>query len=202
VDPVRLVLASASPRRRELLVRLGLVFDVVPSRVAEWTPPGLPVAALAGELALRKAREVAGRLDAARAEAAVVLGADTLVAVDGRALGKPGSATEARAMLTALAGRTHEVVTAVALVGTPGRREVTETVLSRVLMRPYSAAEIEAYLETGEPCDKAGAYAVQGAGGRLVARVDGCFTNVVGLPLTTTARLLRAFGLPAPDPPR
>jgi septum formation protein len=103
-------------------------------------------------------------------------------------------------MLRALRGRSHEVVTAVALIEVPGGREVTETVTSRVLMRPYGDPEIDAYVATGEPDDKAGAYAVQGVGGQLVARVEGCFENVVGLPLETTARLLRLFGLSPADP--
>ena len=103
-------------------------------------------------------------------------------------------------MLRALRGRSHEVVTAVALIEVPGGREVTETVTSRVLMRPYGDPEIDAYVATGEPDDKAGAYAVQGVGGQLVARVEGCFENVVGLPLGTTARLLRTFGLSPADP--
>ena len=98
-------------------------------------------------------------------------------------------------MLEALRGRAHEVVTAVVLRDAASGREASETVGSRVVMRAYEPAEVEAYLDTAEPYDKAGAYAVQGLGGRLVARVEGCYTNVVGLPLAATARLLRAFGL-------
>ena len=199
--PVRLVLASASPRRRELLGRLGLAFDVVASVVDESLRYDVPAEALARDLALRKARDVAGRLDPAGGRAAVVLGADTLVVLDGRPIGKPGSRDDARAMLRSLAGRSHEVVTAVALVEVPPGREVVEAVLSQVVMRACSEAAIEAYLSTDEPYDKAGAYAVQGAGGALVLRVEGCYTNVVGLPVTTTARLLRAFGLMALEPP-
>ena len=197
---MRLILASASPRRRELLAGLGLPFEVRPSAVEEPLPAGTPATGLARALALEKARDVAGRVAREPGDPAVVLGADTLVVLDGQPLGKPGSAAEARAMLAALAGRTHEVVTAVALVETRSGREVTETVVSRVEMRPYGVAEIEAYLATGEPYDKAGAYAVQGEGGRLVARVLGCYTNVVGLPVKTAARLLRVIGLPAREP--
>lgn len=197
---MRLILASASPRRRELLAGLGLRFDVCPSAVEETLRAGVPALAQARALAFEKAREVAGRVGREPGAPAVVLGADTLVVLDGRPLGKPGSPAEARAMLTWLAGRIHEVVTAVALVEAGSGREAAETVVSRVEMRPYGAAEIEAYLATGEPYDKAGAYAVQGEGGRLVARVDGCYTNVVGLPVRATARLLRAFGLPTVEP--
>jgi septum formation protein len=131
---------------------------------------------------------------------AVVLGADTLVVVDGRLLGKPASRADARAMLAALRGRTHEVVTGVAVVGPPAARAMAAAVVSRVVMRAYTDAEVEAYLDTGEPDDKAGAYAVQGAGGRLVERVLGCYTNVVGLPLRTAARLLRLAGVAVAEP--
>jgi septum formation protein len=196
---MRLILASASPRRRALLGRLGLPFDVWPSGVEEPIAPNVPAAVLAIGLARAKARDVAARVRAAGGAAAVVLGADTLVVVDGRALGKPASRDEARRMLRALRGRRHEVVTAVALVETPGGREHADAVTSQVLMRPYGDGEIEAYVATGEPDDKAGAYAVQGLGGHLVARVEGCYTNVVGLPLRTTARLLRAAGLAPAD---
>jgi septum formation protein len=197
---VRLILASASPRRAELLARLGLPFEVRPSGIEERLAPGIPAPALAVALARSKARDVADRLGHAREERALVLGADTLVVLDGRPLGKPATRHDARAMLRALGGRGHEVVTGVVLLDASGGGERAETVTSRVFMRAYGEAEIEAYVATGEPDDKAGAYAVQGAGGRLVDRVEGCYTNVVGLPLGTTARLLRAFGLAPADP--
>jgi septum formation protein len=197
---VRLILASASPRRRDLLARLGLPFEACPSGIEEPLPPGMPAAALAAALARAKARAVAARVRASGESPAVVLGADTLVVVDGRPLGKPASRDEARAMLRALRDRGHEVVTGVALVSTADDQEAVEAVTSQVLMRAYGEAEIDAYVATGEPDDKAGAYAVQGVGGHLVARVLGCYTNVVGLPLGTTARLLRAFGLTPADP--
>lgn len=185
----RLILASASPRREELLRQLGLPFTVVPSDLPEALPAGPPAEAVRA-LALAKARAVAERLGAG-----VVLGADTIVVLGGTVLGKPEDAADARQMLRALRGETHEVITGVALVEAPGRRETSAAVVSRILMRPYGEEEIEAYLATGEPYDKAGAYAVQGAGGRLVARVDGCYTNVVGLPLSTTRRLLAEWGV-------
>jgi septum formation protein len=129
----------------------------------------------------------------------VVLGADTEVVLDGRLLGKPRDAADAARMLRLLRGRVHEVITGLALVepGSPGsapRRE-TAAVTSRVRMADYSDADIERYVATGEPFDKAGAYAVQGLGGRLVAEVEGCLTNVIGLPLTTTRALLERRGL-------
>jgi septum formation protein len=172
----------------------------VPSAVDESLTPGLSAAEGAGRLALAKARDVAARPEMRSRLPSVVLGADTLVTLDGRVFGKPASREEARAMLAALRDRVHEVVTGVALVETAAGREACETVVSRVVMRPYAAAEIRAYVETGEPDDKAGAYGLQGEGSRLVLRVEGCYTNVIGLPLGTTARLLRAFGLPVTDP--
>jgi septum formation protein len=142
-------------------------------------------------VALAKARAVAREVT----EPSLILGADTEVVLDGRLLGKPGDAADAGRMLKALRGRVHEVITGVALVEAPAGREETAVVTTRVKMAGYSDAEIEAYVATGEPLDKAGAYAVQGLGARLVAEVDGCFTNVVGLPVTTTRRLLERWRL-------
>ena len=142
-------------------------------------------------MALAKARAVAREVT----EPAFILGADTEVVLDGHLLGKPGDAADAGRMLKALRGRVHEVITGVALVEAPAGREETAAVTTRVKMAGYSDAEIEAYVAAGEPLDKAGAYAVQGLGARLVAEVDGCFTNVVGLPVTTTRRLLERWRL-------
>jgi septum formation protein len=132
----------------------------------------------------------------------VVLGADTEVVLDGRLLGKPRDPADAARMLRELRGRQHEVITGLAIValGPPGSapRQETAAVTSRVRMAEYSDADIEGYVATGEPLDKAGGYAVQGLGGRLVAAVDGCLTNVIGLPLTTTRALLERHGVSAP----
>jgi septum formation protein len=192
-----LVLASASPRRRELLGRLGVAFEVQASHIPEHHPPGPPAEAIIA-VALAKALAVAAALDPGRTPA-VVLGADTEVVLDGRLLGKPQDPADAARMLRELRGREHQVITGLAVVevGPPGsapRRE-TASVTSRVRMGDYSEAEVERYVATGEPLDKAGGYAVQGLGGRLVAAVDGCLTNVVGLPLTTTRALLERRGL-------
>ena len=132
----------------------------------------------------------------------LVLGADTEVVLDGGLLGKPADAAAAVAMLQALRGRVHEVITGLALVEAGSGREETLSVTSRVRMRSYADAEIIAYVATGEPFDKAGGYAVQGRGGALVAEVDGCLTNVVGLPVETTRRLLARWGLESPAPPQ
>jgi septum formation protein len=143
-------------------------------------------------VALDKARAVAREWTAGPA---VVLGADTEVVLDGRYLGKPRDSADAARMLRELSGRTHDVITGLALVDAPSGREETLAVTTRVTMIHASAEEIAAYVATGEPLDKAGAYAVQGKGARLVAHVDGCFTNVVGLPVEATRRLLERWGL-------
>jgi septum formation protein len=184
-----LILASASPRRRELLASLGVPFEVVPSDADE-TLEALPLAEAVARLALRKARLVAGLRPAA-----VVLAADTIVVIDGRALGKPADPEDARAMLHTLRGRTHEVMTGVAVVDAETGRHASDTVISHVTMTAYDDAVIEAYVAGGEPLDKAGAYAIQGAGGALVAGLIGSRSNVVGLPLAATAALLRRFGV-------
>lgn len=184
-----LVLASGSPRRVELLQRLGVDFDVMPSEVPEAWPPGSPRDAVTA-LALAKARSISRRL-----ENAIVLGADTAVVLDGQLFGKPGSPEEAHWMLRQLRGREHEVITGVALVQAASGRHTATAVVTRVLMREYVDAEIDAYVASGEPFDKAGAYAVQAGGGALVAKVEGCYSNVVGLPLTTTRRLLTEWGV-------
>jgi septum formation protein len=189
------VLASASPRRRELLRSLCPDFIVMPSEIEETLPPGPPAAA-AERLALDKARAVAARVGAG-----VVLGADTIVVVGGEVLGKPATVEDARRMLKQLRARQHEVITGVAVVEAPSGRSETTAVVSRVRMADYGETDIEAYLASGEPFDKAGAYAIQGRGSALVAGLDGSFTNVVGLPLAETARLLGAFGVAVNEPP-
>ena len=190
-----LVLASASPRRRELLPALGVPFEVVPSAVAE-DGDAPDAARLAYALALRKARAVA-----ADRPGDLVIGADTIVVLDGRALGKPGSPAEARSMLEALRSRTHEVVTGVAAVTGPGAPfEAVESARTLVTMRDYSDAEIEAYVERGEPFDKAGGYAIQDEAFAPAAAIEGCRCAVIGLPLWTLRGLLRGAGLAVQAP--
>jgi septum formation protein len=172
-----------------------VAFRVVPSELDETLEPGPPAAA-AARLALDKARAVAGRVGDG-----VVLAADTIVVVDGEALGKPEGPDEARVMLRRLRGREHEVITGVAVVEARSGRAESASVVSRVRMAEYGEAEIDAYVATGEPLDKAGAYAIQGQGRALVAGHEGSFSNVVGLPLEQTARMLAAFGVPVSEPP-
>jgi septum formation protein len=145
-------------------------------------------------VALDKARAVARSLSGG--QPVVVLGADTEVVLDGRLMGKPADQSDAARILRILRGRTHEVITGLAVVGAGTvAGEATAGVTTRVRMRAYDDAEILAYVETGEALDKAGAYAVQGLGGNLVAEVDGCLSNVIGLPISTTRQLLARWGL-------
>jgi septum formation protein len=186
---MRLILASRSPRRRELLRGIRADFEVIPSEIEE-TLDGGPTLDAVARLALRKAGAVA-----ARAGAAVVLAADTVVVIDGMALGKPSSGEEARAMLVRLRGRQHEVMTGIAIVDGETGRAASATVVTRVLMASYSDGTIETYVASGAPFDKAGAYAIQDLEGALVDGVVGSYTNVVGLPVATTRRLLEGFGI-------
>ena len=177
---MRLVLASGSPRRRELLALLGLPFDVVPVDVDESVPPG----EMPRDLVRRLAIDKAGPLAVADLDAdLVVLAADTTVDVAGEILGKPTDPDDARRMLRALSGRTHLVHTGVAV--RRAGRTLHEVVTTIVSMTPLTDSSIEWYLATGEPMDKAGAYAIQGAGGAFVAGIEGSASNVVGLPLPT-----------------
>ena len=173
----RLVLASSSPRRRELLARLGIAFDVVPAGVDETPLPNEPAWACATRLARAKALEVSGRLPDVLA-----LGADTVVALDGRLFNTPADAAEACRMLGELSGRTHEVWTGVCLAAS-GRVRALFAVTSWVRFRRLSREDIERYVATGEPLDKAGAYAAQGCGRELIERIEGSVSNVIGLPV-------------------
>ncbi len=188
-----LVLASASPRRAELLRQVGIAFEVRVSQVAEeGGVPGADPAEIAELHARQKALEVA-----AGAPGRLVLGADTVVVLDGRVLGKPRDADEARAVLRALSGRTHEVITGVALaLLTSAEPDLVaqEHVRTQVTFRELGEAEIEAYVTSGEPMDKAGAYGIQGQGALLVKEIRGCYSNVVGLPLSRTWEMLEALG--------
>jgi septum formation protein len=183
--PSELILASASPRRAALLAAVGARFRVVRSDVDETHCGTDPIAATI-EVALRKARAIA-----ARHPGTVVVAADTVVvAPDGGMLGKPADGEEAVAMLLRLAGRTHAVVTGVAVVGPEGMPERTAGETTRVRMRAFDEVEARRYVASGEPFDKAGAYGIQGRGGLLVDGVEGCYFNVVGLPLRQLHPLL------------
>jgi septum formation protein len=189
-DAPLLVLASASPRRAALLARLGLDPLVRPAGIDEMPRPDEPPMELVARLATTKAAASAATGDPARDE--VVLAADTEVVVDGRVLGKPRDPVDAATMLRCLSGRTHAVMTGIAVQrGTTSR---LARVTTAVTFRALTEAEIAWYLATGEPAGKAGAYALQGAGAALVERIEGSDTNVIGLPLAETVALLREVG--------
>jgi septum formation protein len=181
---VRLVLASASPRRRDLLSAAGYEFEVLPVEVDEHPRPGEAPARYVGRLAESKARAGA----ALRADA-IVLGADTTVTIDGLILAKPEDEADARRMLRLLSGRVHDVLTGVSLVG-PGLALV-EVAHTHVWFDTLSEGDIEAYVASGEPFGKAGAYAIQGRAARFVTRIEGDYPNVVGLPVALVHRRLR-----------
>lgn len=184
----KVVLASASPRRRELLSLVGIEHVVLPSNIDETMHPGELPAAHATRLAEEKARVIA------RAHRdAVVIGADTVVVLDGRVLGKPRTVEEAREMLCALNGRTHRVVTAVAVAYQGNTRSGVEEV--SVTFTKLSNEEIDAYVATREGMDKAGAYGIQGFGATIVERIEGDYFAVMGLPLARLVGLLRETGL-------
>lgn len=185
-----LILASASPRRQQLLTQLGLPFVVVPADIDERYRPEECSEAYVKRMAYTKARHLAQHHPAA-----FVLGADTIVTIDGHILGKPQDAGEARAMLQQLSGRRHDVLTGLALLRHQQAFVRIDSVQTSVRFRPLTDADIDAYIATGEPFDKAGGYAIQGEGSRFVEGYDGCYTNVVGLPIRRTAALLRAAGL-------
>jgi septum formation protein len=185
----KLILASASPRRRELLAQAGYDFDVQASSVSESRLPQEDAIRFATRLAREKAEEVF-----ARHQPAIVLGADTVVVCDAEVMGKPADPADAERMLLLLSGRTHQVVTGVAVVwgaNSPPAIEVAAE-LTQVTMRTLSPEEVSHYVASGEPMDKAGAYAIQGYAARWIPRISGCYFNVVGLPLALVATMLEA----------
>ena len=188
--PLELILASASPRRRELLAQLAIPFTVIPANIDESAWPNEVPRAYTMRVAHAKAQHVARQFPTA-----VVLGADSVVVLEQQILGKPRDIAEARHMLTCLSGREHTVLTGVAVLHQAQHFVGLDAVSTLVRFRPLSASVIEPYLITGEAMDKAGAYAIQGAAAAFVASRDGCYTNVVGLPLRRTATLLQAAGL-------
>ena len=190
------MLASGSPRRLELLTNLGLEFEVIPSRVDETVPPGITPEELVRSLASEKAHDVLKTLDSGRDT--VVIGADTMVVLDGELIGKPEDEEDAMRMLRRLSAKTHTVFTGVCVLkqqrhGDLKSFEHVES--SLVTFRKLDEKEISAYVATREPLDKAGAYALQGVGAALVARLEGCYTNIIGLPVPTIVSMLRQAGV-------
>ncbi|WP_369933401.1 Maf family nucleotide pyrophosphatase [Xanthomonas tesorieronis] len=185
-----LYLASRSPRRNELLTRLGVPFRILDLEVPEVRAADESAQAYVRRVALDKARAGMAQLNGADA---VVLGADTEVVLDDRVFGKPADAADAAAMLATLSARTHQAITAVALVA--AAREDVLLVPTQVSFAALSAQDIADYVASGEPMGRAGAYAIQGGAERFVSRLDGSYSGVMGLPLHQTSQLLRAFGV-------
>lgn len=192
---MKIILASASPRRAEILSNAGISFELLPVDVDETPGRGENAEAMCRRLAQAKARAAVARLGAL-SESAIVVAADTTVEIDGEILGKPASPEAAREMLRKLSSKTHRVLTALTLVRLPDGAMRSDLESTEVLFSTLSPQEIDEYVATGEPMGKAGAYAIQGRAGILVERIDGCYFNVVGLPLARLARNLKALGWP------
>ena len=180
-----IILASQSPRRRELLSNIFPSFSIIPSDADETLPENASPADCAIEIARRKVLDVKSRSDDA-----LILGADTIVVKDNKILGKPKDEAEAKEMLRRLAGREHIVITGIGIVDTVSGRTLSAVEQTIVYFHPLATDEIEAYVATGEPMDKAGAYGIQGKGSLLVRKIDGDYFNVMGLPISKLYRLL------------
>ena len=187
---MKLILASGSPRRAEILRSAGLPFSVLSSAVDETPIPGETAKEMVQRLALAKAELVAARA----VGPAIVIAADTVVTLDGTILGKPRTTEDARQMLEKLSGRTHSVITGVALIRLPDVERVEFQETTQVQFAGLDDEEIVRYLSSGEPFDKAGAYAIQGRAGRYIPRIEGCYYNVVGLPLARLCNALVELG--------
>lgn len=186
---MKITLASASPRRRELLDQIGVQYDVLPVDIDESHRSGESDEAYVQRLAIEKARAGFNRQETEQP----VLGSDTIVVVDQQILGKPKGKADGLAMLSALSAKEHQVMTAVAMVD--AQQELCLLNTSRVCFRALSPAEIEVYWNTGEPVDKAGGYGIQGLAAQFIQRLDGSYSGVMGLPLFETAQLLNKFGM-------
>lgn len=190
---MRIILASASPRRAEILTGAGIAFETRAADIDESRRTDESAADMVRRLAQGKARAAAAPL-ASTEENIFVIGADTVVELDGKIFGKPGSASVATEMLRALSGRTHNVITGVAVLRLPDGAMRCEHESTAVRLAALDAQQIATYVATSEPLDKAGAYAIQARGGSFVERIEGCYLNVVGLPLAGTLRLLTELG--------
>jgi septum formation protein len=186
----KIVLASSSPRRKEILEKTGLAFTIDADETPEDLSRALPPRELVGQIATEKAQRVA-----ARHKNAVIIAADTIGVLGEKIIGKPHSPATAREMLRDLSGKAHLVVTGFCIIDTVTGKTAVDTVETTVYFKELSSDEIDAYVATGEPLDKAGAYAIQGRGAALVDRIEGDYYNVVGLPLNTLMEALKGFGV-------
>jgi septum formation protein len=189
---MKIILASSSPRRAEILRNAGIAFEIRATQIDETALPDEPARAMVARLAEAKAR-AAAQLDAAMREC-IIVGADTTVELEGEILGKPRDSADARAMLAKLSGRTHHVLTGIFVLRLPDNAARAAVENSAVTFAPLDEKEVNAYAATGEPIGKAGAYAIQGFAGRHIPRIEGCYFNVVGLPLARLYVLLRELG--------
>jgi septum formation protein len=185
-----LILASASPRRRELLEQIGLKFKVDPSDQPEEIHLNLKPEEVVKTLSLKKARTIAPKYTDA-----LIIAADTIGVLRGKIIGKPGTAEEANQMLQMLSGKSHRVITGLTVLDSVSNKTVTRIVETRVHIKKLSSIEIQNYVKTGEPLDKAGSYAIQGLGSLIVEKITGDYYNVVGLPLNALAECLKEFGI-------
>jgi len=195
---VELVLASSSPRRQELIALLGLPVRIRPSGAPEDTPDDWPPAKIVEELSLRKALSVREELTLDPGVSSIIVGSDTIVVLNGQAMGKPSDGQDAERMLRKLAGTTHEVYTGVSCVRASDGLTVTSHRVTKVRMRELSEDQIGRYVATGEPMDKAGAYGIQEIGSVLVESIEGDYFNVVGLPVSLLAVMLERFEVRIP----
>ncbi|MEW5822400.1 MAG: Maf family protein [Cyanobacteriota bacterium] len=187
-----LVLASASPRRKELLEKLGLSFKIIPSDIDETIENNeLTPDEIVRLLALKKAEDIAKKLD----YPAIVIGSDTTVTIDNMILGKPEDDNDAHRMLSILSGRSHSVISGIAIIDRELKRTYVDSVSSRVIFKELSDEEIINYIKTGEPMDKAGAYAIQGYASTFITGINGCYNNIVGLPIYKLSEALKPFGI-------
>lgn len=184
------ILASASPRRKELLEKIGLRFKVEPSNYEEDMPSGLEPHELARKISLEKAKVVASKH-----ENAIVIAADTFIVFGDQILGKPHTEKEARKMLETISGKSHSVITGFSIIDIGASKTLSKSVETKIYIRKLTPAEIEAYVKSKEPLDKAGAYAIQGLGAVFVEKIEGDYFNVIGLPLSALTEALKEFGI-------
>ncbi len=185
-----IILASASPRRKELLEKIGLKFEVEPSNREEDMLSGLKPHELARNISLEKAKVVANKH-----KNAIVIAADTIIVFKGKVLGKPHTETEAENMLKTMSGKSHYVITGFTIIDTDKNKTLTKSVETKVHIRKLTSKEINAYVKSQEPLDKAGAYAIQGLGSVIVGKIEGDYFNVMGLPLSALTESLKEFGI-------
>ncbi|HEY2491865.1 MAG TPA: Maf family protein [Paenibacillus sp.] len=190
----RIILASTSPRRQEIIASLRIPYEIQPSHVNEDTPADWTPRQIVEGLALRKAETVYNKFSPYK-EPCIIVGSDTIVLLDNQVMGKPNDDNEAYEMLLLLQGRTHEVYSGVACIDAMTGRTVVNHRVTSVTMKSLSAETIQSYVNSGEPSDKAGAYAIQGLGATLIDGIDGCYFNVVGLSVSLLSDMLSELGL-------